>query len=86
LDYSGDDIEQVTKVIEDQYSGFKTLMAISNPTTARRMNFSNPSVQINGTSSGILNFRNNGRLIDQLTPAMTNFGTRPDLIFESGFE
>jgi hypothetical protein len=67
-------------------SRFNTLMTINNPTTARRLNFSNPNVQINGTNTGIVNFRDNARVIDLLTPAMSNFRTRPDLIFENGFE
>jgi|SRR5690606_11822244 len=67
-------------------SAFKSIMSITGPTTARRLNFSNPNVQVGGNNTGIVNSRNNARVIDQLTPAMSLFGTRPDLIFKDGFE
>lgn len=67
-------------------STFKSIMSISGTTTARRLNFSNPSVQVNGNNTGVLNSRNNARIIDLLTPAMSGFNIRPDLIFENGFE
>ncbi|VAW46440.1 hypothetical protein MNBD_GAMMA02-1811 [hydrothermal vent metagenome] len=66
--------------------GFKSIMSISGDTTARRLNFSNPNVQVNGSNTGILNSAYNARVIDQLTPAMSNFNTRPDIIFINGFE
>jgi hypothetical protein len=65
---------------------FKSIMSITGPTTARRLNFSNPNIQVDGNNTGVLNSRNNARVIDQLTPVMSNFGVRPDLIFENGFE
>lgn len=37
-------------------------------------------------STGILNTRYNARVIDELTPVMSNYGTRPDIIFIDGFE
>ncbi|VAW48539.1 hypothetical protein MNBD_GAMMA03-2163 [hydrothermal vent metagenome] len=67
-------------------NGFKSIMSITGPTTARRLNFSNPNVQVSGVNTGVVNSRHNARIIDQLTPAMSNFGVRPDLIFEDGFE
>lgn len=67
-------------------STFKSIMSITGPTTARRLNFSNPNVQVGGNNTGIVNSRNNASVIDQLTPAMSLFGTRPDLIFKNGFE
>jgi len=65
---------------------FKSIMSITGPTTARRLNFSNPNVQVDGNNTGVLNSRNNAGLIDQLTPVMSNYRTRPDLIFIDGFE
>lgn len=65
---------------------FKSIMSISGTTTARRLHFSNPNVQVNGLDTGVLNSRNNAKIIDQLTPVMANYRTRPDLIFEDGFE
>lgn len=65
---------------------FKSIMSITGPTTARRLNFSNPNIQVDGNNTGILNLRNNARVIDLLTPVMSNYYTRPDIIFENGFE
>lgn len=84
----------VTSIVNNGYpdafghrvSGFKSIMSISSPTTARRLYFSNPNVQVGGTDTGVINSRNNARVIDQLTPTMSNFGTQSDLIFEDGFE
>src|SRR5690554_1977229 len=69
-----------------EVSTFKSIMAVSDPTTARRLNFSNPDVQVNGVNTGVTNSTNNARVIDLLTPVMSNFATRPDLIFADGFE
>ncbi len=66
--------------------GFKSIMSISPPTSARLLHFSNPNVQFNGINTGISGSRNNANLIDQLTPVMSNFGTRPDSLFSDGFE
>lgn len=65
---------------------FKSIMSISGDTEARRLNFSNPGVQVDGNNTGILNSRNNARVIDLLTPVMSGYYTRPDLIFENGYE
>lgn len=71
-------------------TGFKSIMSVfntpSNPTSARRLYFSNPNIQADGINTGVLDTRNNARLIDQLTPVMSNYATRPDLIFMNGFE
>ncbi len=67
-------------------SGFQSIMSVKRPTTARRLYFSNPNIQVNGMNTGVNSTRHNARVIDQLTPVMSNYGTRPDLIFINGFE
>jgi len=70
-------------------SVFKTILSIEHlltPTTARRLYFSNPDVTVNNIATGILNISNNRRVIDSLTPVMSTFRERPDLIFADGFE
>lgn len=69
-------------------TSLKTLMSINNtqtPSTSRRMYFSNPSITLDGTVIGT-STSDNSLVIDQLSPVMANYRTRPDLIFVSGFE
>lgn len=88
--YTGYDTDVINNGYPDPFahrvSGvFNTLMSIdSNP--PRRLNFSNPNVSVNGSATGTLGTRNNARIIDLLSPTMSNYRVRQDLIFENGFE
>ena len=65
---------------------FKTILSVTQPTTSRRLYFSNPDVAVNNVPTDVLNSENNRRVIDSLTPVMSTFRERPDLIFVDGFE
>ncbi len=71
-------------------SRFKSIMSIfnttSNPTTARRLYFSNPNVVVDGAPIGTTANANNAKVIDDLSPVVSNFRARPDVIFINGFE
>ncbi|MCF6300864.1 MAG: M12 family metallo-peptidase, partial [Proteobacteria bacterium] len=69
---------------------FASIMSIDFDTN-RRLYFSNPDVTVEipdgGTvSTGITDSMDNARVIDQLSPAMSVYRERPDLIFSHGFE
>ncbi|MCF6299730.1 MAG: hypothetical protein L3J52_01190 [Proteobacteria bacterium] len=64
---------------------FASIMSIDFD-TPRRLYFSNPDVTIGVVATGITGLMNNARVIDQLSPVMSDYRTRPDLIFENGFE
>lgn len=66
-------------------SSFRSIMSVTN-VTSRRLNFSNPSVTVNGVVTGVAGSADNTLTIDTLTPTMADYRTRPDLIFENGFE
>lgn len=65
---------------------FKSIMSVTQQTTSRRLYFSNPNVSVGGTPTGSAGTAYNLSVIDSLTPTMSNFRTRPDLIFNNGFE
>jgi len=65
---------------------FKSIMSITQQTTDRVLYYSNPNVLVDGIVAGVLNEAYNARVIDQLSPAMALFRSRPDLIFADGFE
>ncbi|MCF6319921.1 MAG: hypothetical protein L3J83_11735 [Proteobacteria bacterium] len=64
-------------------SSFDTVMSTLN---SRRKYFSNPNVALNGLPTGVTGTKNNARIIDELSPVMAAYRTRPDLIFINGFE
>lgn len=64
---------------------FRSIMSIEN-VTSRRLYFSNPAVLADGIPTGVTGSANNTATIDLLTPTMSTFRNRPDLIFASGFE
>lgn len=66
-------------------STFRSIMSVTN-VTSRRLNFSNPSVTVNGVVTGVTGSADNTLTIDTLSPTMEAYRTRPDLIFENGFE
>jgi hypothetical protein len=68
-----------------QTNVFASIMSIDFNTERRRY-FSNPNVMVNGTPTGNLATQYNAKVIDDLSPAMALFRTRPDLIFMDGFE
>ncbi|MCF6299890.1 MAG: hypothetical protein L3J52_02050 [Proteobacteria bacterium] len=66
---------------------FASIMSVDFD-TPRRLYFSNPdpSIIVNGTVTGVLNDMDNARIIDLLSPVMSTYRQRPDLIFVNGFE
>lgn len=64
---------------------FASIMSIDF-STPRRLYFSNPSVVVNGVTTGVLGTANNARIVDLLAPAMEHYRERPDVIFANGFE
>lgn len=68
------------------YSSFKSIMTTEPSTLYRRLYFSNPNVSVGGTPTGSVGTAYNLSVIDSLTPTMSHFRTRPDLIFSNGFE
>jgi len=64
-------------------TSFDTVMSTLN---SRRKYFSNPNVSLNGIPTGAIGTKNNARIIDDLSPVMEGYRTRPDLIFINGFE
>jgi len=67
-------------------SNFKTLMSTAQLTPFRRWYFSNPDKNVDGQFIGDIIDADNSRVIDELSPAMALYKTRPDLIYFSGFE
>lgn len=70
---------------------FKSIMSVyytnSDPTTSRRLYFSNPNVFVDaGIATGVTGEAYNVNVIDSLTPTMSLFRERPDIIFANGFE
>lgn len=64
---------------------FASIMSIDF-STPRRLYFSNPSVVVNGVTTGNPGSANNARIVDLLAPAMEHYRERPDVIFANGFE
>lgn len=64
---------------------FKSIMSVTQPTTARRLYFSNPNVTVDGNITGINGQAYNLNVIDSLTPVMSNFRIS-DVLFKNGFE
>lgn len=64
---------------------FASIMSIDFD-TPRRLYFSNPNVSVNGVPTGEINTKNNAKIVDDLSPTMSNFRTRMDYIFGNGFE
>lgn len=64
---------------------FASIMS-TNFDTPRRLYFSNPFINVNGVPTGSLNSKYNAKIIDDLSPTMSNFRTRMDHIFKNGFE
>jgi len=54
--------------------------------TPRRLYFSNPSVIVNGVTTGTSGTENNARIVQLLAPAMSGYRDRPELIFANGFQ
>ena len=63
---------------------FASIMSVA-ATPERRLYFSNPEVAVDGVITGTPG-KDNVRIIDELSPVMSSFRTRPDLIFVGGFE
>lgn len=66
-------------------STFASIMSI-DANTPRRLYFSNPNIIVNGVATGDPNTRYNAKIIDDLSPTMSVFRDRPDLIFMGDFE
>ncbi len=66
-------------------SVFASIMSIDF-NTSRRLYFSNPNVIVNGVPTGDIATMFNAKIIDDLSPAMSIYRDRPDLIFINGFE
>jgi len=64
---------------------FATIMS-SAGSPSRSLYFSNPSVTVGGVVTGDSLTRDNAKIIDDLSPFMTTFRTRPELIFINGFD
>lgn len=64
---------------------FASIMSIDFD-TPRRLYFSNPNVSVNGVPTGEVNTKYNAKIIDDLSPTMSNFRQRMDFIFGNGFE
>ncbi len=54
--------------------------------TPRRLYFSNPNVTVNGVPTGDALTMDNAKIIADLSPVMSNYRDRPDLIFANGFD
>lgn len=66
-------------------SGFTSMMS-NTDVLSRDLHFSNPNAAYNNITTGVTGSSNNTFNIDSLSPTVANFRTRPDLIFENGFE
>ena len=64
---------------------FASIMSI-NFATPRRLYFSNPNINVNGVPTGNINTKHNAKIIDDLSPTMSDFRVRMDFIFSNGFE
>lgn len=64
---------------------FASIMSI-NFDTPRRLYFSNPNVTVNGVPTGENGTKHNAKIIDELSPTMSEYRIRMDYIFANGFE